>query len=235
MRVADPSESRPLNEFNQSLAELAAGDAVVGLVPIRGWPHRVTRASKGFAGGDNADSVVKPPCFSSQTGHGGEKRSLWVVKPRRVGPITSPACPLYCQAALRLFEGGRGEAFAVAGLRDATVVWAGGLHSGRNARMSGWGSWRGLQTPRPVPPHGFFLLVLPSRPLPSGGGEHSRLRLSLSLCFCSVPPSHRDEVSFDGRDGCERGVSWGSAACPRFIVPWGVPTTSVGRSRPDLV
>lgn len=37
----------------------------------------------------------------------------------------------------------RGEVFAVAGCRDAAVVWAGGLHSGRNARMRAeWGSAR---------------------------------------------------------------------------------------------
>jgi len=49
------------------------------------------------------------------------------VKLRRVGPDhVRQRCPLYCQTALRLVQGGRGEAFAVAGVRDASVVWAGG-------------------------------------------------------------------------------------------------------------
>jgi len=103
--------------------------------------------------------------------------------PAGSAPITSPACPLYCQAGLRHFEGGRGEAFAVAGLRDASVVWAGGLHSGRNARMSGWGSWRGLETPRAVPPHGFlFILVFAIQAPPfRGWGAFEAPALSLSL------------------------------------------------------
>ena len=50
---------------------------------------------------------------------------------------SAPPCPpsarlLYCQAVPL---GGRGEVFAVAGVvRDAAAVWAGGLHSGWNAR-----------------------------------------------------------------------------------------------------
>lgn len=48
--------------------------------------------------------------------------------------------PLCCQTTLRLVQGGWGEVFAVAGLRDATVVWAEGLHSGWNARKK----WAGI-------------------------------------------------------------------------------------------
>jgi hypothetical protein len=77
------------------------------LVPIRGWPHRVTRASNGCAGG-GALSV----------------RAVG-AKLRRVGPMTT-ANGAYCV------------------LQEARVtrpvVWAGGLHSGWNARMrAGWG------------------------------------------------------------------------------------------------
>lgn len=51
-------------------------------------------------------------------------------------PPRSPACLLYCQAAPSPAGGGGwGEVFAVAGLRDASVARAEGLHSGRNVIM----------------------------------------------------------------------------------------------------
>ena len=60
------------------------------------------------------------------------------AKLRRVGPsvsaIGAPTVLSSCPSPTS--RGGRGEVFAVAGcVRDAGVVWAGGLHSGRNARM----------------------------------------------------------------------------------------------------
>lgn len=63
------------------------------------------------------------------------------AKLRRVGPMTT-ASGAYCIVELSLSLRGRGwgEVFAVAGARDAAVVWAGELHSGWNARMrAGWG------------------------------------------------------------------------------------------------
>jgi hypothetical protein len=106
------------------------------LVPIRGWPHRVTRASNGCAGG-GALSVVEPS-LSLQGGGWGEVFAVG-AKLRRVGPMTT-ASGAYC----------------IAGARDAAVVWAGGLHSGWNARMrTGWGSARRFrQRKGSVPPFG---------------------------------------------------------------------------------
>ena len=76
----------------------------VGLVPIRGWPHRVTRASNRFAGGD-ALSVVKP---SSVLYRGvGEKCSLWASSSAGSAPSCSPA-RAYCIVKLPsvLYRGG---------------------------------------------------------------------------------------------------------------------------------
>ena len=105
-------------------------------MPIRGWPHRVTRASNGCAGG-GALSVVEPS-LSLQGGGWGEVFAVG-AKLRRVGPMTT-ASGAYC----------------IAGARDAAVVWAGGLHSGWNARMrTGWGSARRFrQRKGSVPPFG---------------------------------------------------------------------------------
>ena len=80
-------------------------------------------------------------------------------------------CLLYCQAALRLVQGGWGEVFAVAGFRDATVVWAGGLHSGWNARMRvEWGSARREVGP-PIHAPLLFGKLLFAIQAPSLGGE----------------------------------------------------------------
>ena len=106
------------------------------LVPIRGWPHRVTRASNCCAGG-GALSVVEPS-LSLRGGGWGEVFAVG-AKLRRVGPMTTAS-----------------GACCIAGARDAAVVWAGGLHSGWNARMrTGWGSARRFrQREGSVPPFG---------------------------------------------------------------------------------
>lgn len=75
------------------------------LVPIRGWPHRVTGASNGFAGG-GALSVVEPSVSSGR----GMGRSV------RCGCQAPPGRPhddrqrrlLYCRA-VPLFREGDGE------------------------------------------------------------------------------------------------------------------------------
>jgi len=103
---------------------------LVGLVPIRGWPHRVTRASNHFAGG-GAFSVVKPSPVLYRGG--GEKCSLWAPSSAGSAPSCPPAVPTVLSSCP--LSRARGEVFAVAGIRDAAVVWAGGLHSGWNARM----------------------------------------------------------------------------------------------------
>lgn len=103
---------------------------MVGLVPIRGWPHRVTRASNHFAGG-GAFSVVKPSPVLYRGG--GEKCSLWAPSSAGSAPSCPPAVPTVLSSCP--LSRAWGEVFAVAGIRDAAVVWAGGLHSGWNARM----------------------------------------------------------------------------------------------------
>ena len=66
------------------------------------------------------------------------------VKLRQVGPIMF-ASAAYCIVKLPsvLYRGGGEKCLQLQVLRDATVVWAGGLHSGWNARMRvEWGSAR---------------------------------------------------------------------------------------------
>lgn len=103
------------------------------------------------AGGD-VHFVVLPPLRQRE----GEVFAVG-IKLRRVGPIAF-ASAAYCIVELRRQPWG--EAFAVAGRRDAAVVWAEGLHSGWNARMIGWGSCRGRQTLRSVPLMKFFLFAI---------------------------------------------------------------------------
>lgn len=98
---------------------------------------------------------------------------------------SAPPCPpsarlLYCQAVPL---GGRGEVFAVAGVvREAAAVWAGGLHSGWNARR--------MRFDRRSPPSlhccwwKIYYLLL-SRLPPSGGrGPSCLLLLNLIACVC---------------------------------------------------
>lgn len=87
------------------------------------------------------------------------------AKLRRVGPMTS-ASGAYCIVEPSFREGGWGEVFAVAGARDASVVWAEGFHSGWNARMlAGRGSARHFRHREgSVPPLG-------EKSLPLSGGE----------------------------------------------------------------
>ena len=59
----------------------------------------------------------------------------------RCGCQAPPGRPHHVRHFWRLLCGG-GEKFAVQAVRDAAAVWAGGLHSGWNARMlreRGWG------------------------------------------------------------------------------------------------
>ena len=72
----------------------------------------------------------------------------------------------YCIVEPSFREGGWGEVFAVAGARDASVVWAEGFHSGWNARMlAGRGSARHFRHREgSVPPLG-------EKSLPLSGGE----------------------------------------------------------------
>lgn len=98
------------------------------------------------------------------------------VKLRQVGPIMF-ASVAYCIVKLPsvFVQGGGEKCLQLQVFRDATVVWAGGLHSGWNARMRvEWGSAR-----RKVGPpfmlrsflENFYLL---SRLPPSGGRDCMR-------------------------------------------------------------
>jgi hypothetical protein len=81
----------------------------------------------------------RPPAAAPQSPHvvGGGCWCWEGAELRQVAvPPRSPACLLYCQAAPQAGHspGGWGEVFAVAGLRDARVARAEGLHSGRNVK-----------------------------------------------------------------------------------------------------
>jgi len=131
---------------------------LVGLVPIRGWPHRVTRASNHFAGGD-AFSVVKPSSVLYRGG--GEKCSLWASSSARSAPSCSPALP---------------TVFAVAGF-CVTRPWC-GPGGYIQVGMRGCESSGDPRAVRSVPPfmlrsylENFYLL---SRLPPSGGRDCMR-------------------------------------------------------------
>jgi hypothetical protein len=85
-----------------------------------------------------APSVLSSRSSLLREGDGGEVFAVG-AKLRRVGPMTT-ASGAYC----------------IGGARDAAVVWAGGLHSGWNARMrAGWGSARRFRQRKwSVPPFG---------------------------------------------------------------------------------
>jgi hypothetical protein len=131
--VADPSVPLSQRVCSESLSPRWVGGAqLVGLVPIRGWPHRVTGASDRFAGGD-AFSVVKPSS-------GGEKCSLWASSSAGSAPPCSPArAPTVLSSRPPSCTGGAGRSVcSCRRRRDATVARAGGLHSGWNARVREW-------------------------------------------------------------------------------------------------
>jgi hypothetical protein len=142
--------SRLFNEFNQSLTRGRVGDAVwLVLSRFAFWTHCATRASYDYRG------RRCPQCCQAIPRQGVLGTSYAVgVKLRRVGLIT--------------FASAAPTVSSVAGRRDAGVVWAGGLHSGWKARMTGWGSRRGPQKLRLVPLMKFSC-CLPSMRLPSGG------------------------------------------------------------------
>lgn len=148
------------NECDQSLTRRDGGGrswlvlcrfAVGRIVPLE--------LVNSVAGGD-VHFVVPPPAPAG----GGSVRCERQAPPGRPHRVRQRGL-LYCRTAAQP----RGEAFAVAGRRDAAVVWAEGLHSGWNARMIGWGSCRGRQTLRSVPLMKFFLFAIHAPPL---GGEH---------------------------------------------------------------
>ena len=94
------------------------------------------------------------------------------VKLRQVGPMMF-ASAAYCIVKLPpvLYRGGGEKCLQLQVLRDATVVWAGGLHSGWNARMRvEWGSARREVGP-PIHAPLLFGNVLFAIQAPSLGGE----------------------------------------------------------------
>lgn len=94
------------------------------------------------------------------------------VKLRQVGPIMF-ASAAYCIVKLPsvLYRGGGEKRLQLQVLRDATVVWAEGLHSGWNARMRvEWGSARREVGP-PIHAPLLFGKLLFAIQAPSLGGE----------------------------------------------------------------
>jgi hypothetical protein len=109
---AEPS--CPVRSWSNESPASSRGAWVVGLVPIRGLPHRVTRDRNGFAGG-GAFSVVEP--FTSLRGGDGEKCSLLVPSSAGSAPRRPPSARLlYCRTVHLAQRGGWGEVFAVAGV-----------------------------------------------------------------------------------------------------------------------
>lgn len=101
-------------------------------------------------------------------GGGGEKCSLWAPSSAGSAPSCPPAVPTVLSSCP--LSRAWGEVFAVAGIRDAAVVWAGGLHSGWNARMRvEWGSARREVGP-PILAHSCLEIVFAIQ-APSFGGE----------------------------------------------------------------
>ena len=112
------------------------------------------------------------------------------VKLRRVGPIMlASARLLYCQAALRLVQGGRGEVFAVAGA-SATRPWC-GPGGYIQVGMRGCDFGEGIRAPRgrsPLSMHSllFWKFCLLSR-LPLPGGRDARgLGTAAAACLSST-------------------------------------------------
>ena len=205
----------------------------VGLVPIRGWPHRVTRASKGFAGGD-AHCVVKLPPRSRAGGVGRSVRRGCQAPPGRPHHVRQRAHCIVKPPPSRLGQGWGGEKRLQ--LRVfVTRPWCGPggyIQVGKR----GVDEWAGIVAA--VPAHSWILLhifgVVPSRPLPSGGGEHSRglalpaalaLCLSLSLSRGGAPRPIMGWMRAGGGAGVSAS-SWLSLQCP---------DDQRGPIRPDLV
>lgn len=122
---------------------------------------------------------------------------------------SAPPCPpsarlLYCQAVPL---GGRGEVFAVAGVvRDAAAVWAGGLHSGWNAR-------RMRRFDRRSPPSlhcCWWKIIISCYPgsLPRGGEAPLPAPANLIACVCCWCCSSIWPRGFLG-GARGRAVAWG--------------------------
>ena len=86
------------------------------------WPHRVTRARNGFAGG-GAFSVVKPSLV--WRGSGRSVRCWCQGPPGRPHDVRHRRL-LYCRAVPRV-EGVGEKCLQSQAVRDAGVVWAGGV------------------------------------------------------------------------------------------------------------
>jgi len=147
--VADPNVPLTQREFPHS------GGGRSWLVLCRFAVGRIVSLELVITLREATPSVLSshPP---SCTGGWGEVFAVG-VKLRQVGPIMF-ASAAYCIRSCRF-------------LRDATVVWAGGLHSGCNARMRvEWGSARREVGP-PIHPPLLFGKLLFAIQAPSLGGE----------------------------------------------------------------
>lgn len=171
LRVADPNVPPCSTKFNQSLTRRDGGGRS-WLVLCRFAVGRIAPLElvNSVAGGD-VHFVVPPPAPAG----GGSVRCGRQAPPGRPHRVRQRGL-LYCRTAAQPW----GEAFAVAGRRDAAVVWAEGLHSGWNARMIGRGSCRGRQTLRSVPLMKFFLFAIHA---PLLGGS-----TGASFCRCCGIP-----------------------------------------------
>ena len=111
---------------------------MVGCVLCRFADGRIVSLELVIAVREAAPSVLSSRPSLFREGGWGEVFAVG-AKLRRVGPMTTAS-----------------GACCIAGARDAAVVWAGGLHSGWNARMrTGWGSARrSRQREGSVPPFG---------------------------------------------------------------------------------
>lgn len=123
------------------------------LVPIRGWPHRVTGASNGFAGG-GALSVVEP-FVSSGRGMGRSVRCGCQAPPGRPHDDRQRRL-LYCRA-VPLFREGDGEK-CLQSQACVTRPWCGPggyIQVGmRGCEPGGESARRFRQRKRSVPPFG---------------------------------------------------------------------------------
>lgn len=177
MRVADPDVPRCQRVFvSPSPALCGGGCSGGGLVPIRGLPHRVTRASNHFAGGD-AHCVVKPSSVLYRGG--GEKRSLWASSSAG-SARTMFASGAHCivKPPSVLYRGGGEKRLQLRVF--VTRAWCGPGVTFRSEceGMSGWGSRAAApdEEPRSVPPapDDVDWCCHPGPPLSRGGSNGAR-------------------------------------------------------------